>query len=97
MLASFVTATSSRHSMQAGVSQGGIISPLLFSLYVNDMPAPSRHVEVGLYADTAIIATSRKLTLSVSYLETYLIKFQRLLTEWGIDRNVSKSSEIFFG
>ena len=83
--------------MQAGVSQGGIISPLLFSLYVNDMPAPSRHVEVALYEDTAIIATSRKPTLSVSYLETYLIKFQRLLTEWGIDRNASKSSEIFFG
>ena len=59
--------------MRAGVAQGGLISPVLFSLYVNDMPSPSHHVELALYADdTAIIATSRKPTLLVSYLESYL-------------------------
>jgi hypothetical protein len=48
-----------------------LISPVLFSLYVNDMPSPSHHVELALYADdTAVIATSRKLTLLVSYLES---------------------------
>ena len=68
--ASFLTATSSRRGMRAGVAQGGLISPVLFSLYVNDIPTPSRHVEVALYADdTTIIATSRKPTLLVSYLE----------------------------
>ena len=66
--ASFQTATSSRRSMPAGVAQGGLISPILFSLYVNDMPSHSHHVELALYADdTAIIASSRKLTLLVSY------------------------------
>jgi len=71
--ASFQTATSSRLGMRAGVAQGGLISPVLFSLYVNDMPSPSHHVELVLYADdTAIIATSRKPTLLVSYLESYL-------------------------
>ena len=35
--ASFQTATSSRRGMRAGVAQGGFISPVLFSLYVNDM------------------------------------------------------------
>ena len=45
---------------------GGLISPVLFSLYV-DMPPPSHHVELDLYADdTAIIATSRKRTVLVS-------------------------------
>ena len=68
--ASFQTITSSRRGMQAGLAQGGLISPVLFSLYVNDMPSHSRHVELALYADdTAITATSRKLTLLVSYLE----------------------------
>jgi hypothetical protein len=27
---------------EAGVAQGGLVSPVLFSLYVNDMPATSR-------------------------------------------------------
>jgi hypothetical protein len=51
------------------VAQGGLISPVLFSLYVNDMPSPSHHVKLAHYADdTAIIATSCKPTLLVRYL-----------------------------
>jgi hypothetical protein len=38
---SFQMATSSRQVMRAGVAQGGLISPVLFSLYVNDTPSPS--------------------------------------------------------
>jgi hypothetical protein len=49
------------------------VIPVLFSLYVNDMPSPSHHVELTLYADyTAFIASSRKTTLFVTYLESYL-------------------------
>jgi len=77
--------------------QRGLISPVLFSLYVNDMPPPSHHVDFALYADdTAIIATSRKPTLLVSYLESYLNEFQRWLSEWKIAINVSKSTAIIF-
>jgi hypothetical protein len=94
--APFQTATSSRRIVRAGVTQGGLISPALFSLYVNDMPSPSHHVELALYADdTAIIATSRKPTLLVSYLEAYLNERQRWLTEW-ITAIVPKSTAIIF-
>jgi hypothetical protein len=55
--------------MLAAMAQGGIIPPVLFSLYENDMPTPSRQVELALYADdTSIIATSRQPTLLVKYL-----------------------------
>ena len=95
--ASFLSASFSRRVMRAGVEQGGFNSPLLFCLYFNDLPTPSRHVELALYADdTAIIATSRKPTLLVSYLETYLSNLQRWLMEWRIAINVSKSSAIIF-
>ena len=74
-----------------------MISPVLFSLYVNDMPSPSHHVELALYADdTAVIAMSRKPTLLVSYLESYLNDLQRWLSEWRIAINVSKSSAMIF-
>jgi hypothetical protein len=90
--ASFQTATSSLRSIRAGVDQGGLISRVLFSLYV-DMPSPSQQIESD---DTAIIATSRKPTLLVSYLESYLNDLQRWLNEWRIAINVSKSSAIIF-
>jgi hypothetical protein len=95
--ASFQTATSTSRCMRAGVAQGGIISPVLFSLYVNDMPSPSRPIELAVYADdTAVIATSRQPALLVKYLEAYLSDLERWLSEWRIAINVSKSSAILF-
>jgi hypothetical protein len=83
--------------MRAGVAQGGLISPVLFSMYVKDMPTSSHHVKLALYADnTAIISTSRKPTLLVSYMESYLGDLQRWLSEWRIAINVSKSSVMIF-
>jgi hypothetical protein len=65
--ASFQTATSSRRDMRAGMAQGGLITLVLFSLYVNDMTSPLDHVELALYADdTDIISTSLKPMLLVS-------------------------------
>jgi hypothetical protein len=94
--ASFQTATSSCPGMKAGVAQGGLISPVLFSLYV-DMPSPLHHVELSLYVDdTAILATSGKPTLFVSYQESYLLDLQRWLSEWRIAINVSNSTVIIF-
>jgi predicted Zn-dependent protease len=60
------------------------------------MPSPSHHVELAVYADvTAIIATSRKPTLLVNYLESYLNDLQRWLSEWRISINVNKSRRYF--
>ena len=63
------------------MAQSRLISPIHFNLYVNKMPSPSHHVDTD---DTAIIATSRKPTLLVSYLESYLNDLQRWLSEWRI-------------
>jgi hypothetical protein len=61
------------------------------------MPPPSQNAELALYADdTAIIATSRKPTLLVSYLELYLSDLHRWLSEWRIAINVSKRTAITF-
>jgi hypothetical protein len=61
------------------------------------MPSSSHHVELALYADDmAVIATSRKPTLLVSYLESYLNDLQQWLSEWRIAINVSNSSVITF-
>jgi hypothetical protein len=66
---SFKSARSTRRNMRAGVAQAGLLSPVLFSLYVNEMRTPSRHVELALYADdTSLVTTSRSPLLLVGYL-----------------------------
>ena len=61
------------------------------------MPVPFRHVQLALYADdTAVMATSRKPELLVSYLESYLSDLERWLKEWRIAINVSKSTAMLF-
>jgi hypothetical protein len=48
---------------------------------------------LAVYADeTAVMATFRKPTMLVTYLDSYLGDLQRLLSEWKIAISVSKSS-----
>ena len=44
----------------------------------------------------AIIARSRKPTLLLSYLQSYLNELQRWLSDWRIAIDVSKSTAIIF-
>jgi hypothetical protein len=75
---SFQSATSTCRGMLAGVAQGGLVSLVLFSLYVNDIATHSRHVQLAQYADdTALLATSRSPSLLVGYLEAYLGRLER--------------------
>jgi hypothetical protein len=84
--------------MRAGVAQGGLVYPLLFSLYVKDIPTPFRHVELAQYADdTALVATSRRTSIVLGYLEAYLGRLERWLRDWRTAINVSKSTAVFFG
>jgi hypothetical protein len=94
---SFQSATSTCRGMRAGVAQGGLVSPVLFSLYVNDIPTTSGRVELAQYADdTALVATSRSPSLLVGYLETYLGRLERWLLYCRIAINVSKSTALLF-
>jgi hypothetical protein len=64
--------------------------PILLSLYVNETPTPSRHVELVLYTDV----TSRQRGLLVNFLETS--QRPRVVTEkWRITF-VSESTMMFF-
>jgi hypothetical protein len=70
---------------------------VLFSLYVNDIPTPSRHVDLAQYEDdTALVAASRSPSLLVGYLEAYLGRLERWLRDWRIAINVTKSTAVLF-
>ena len=83
--------------MRAGIAQDGVVSPVLFTLYVKDIPTPCRYVDLAQYADdTALVATSDSNKLLVKYLEIYLTAIERWLREWTIAINVIKSMTVLF-
>ena len=73
----------------AKVAQRGLISSVLFSLYVNDLPS----LGLAQYAEgTALVATSRQPEL----LENYLDNLEIWLRNWRITINVGKNAAVLF-
>jgi hypothetical protein len=89
---SFQSATCICRCMWAGVAQGTLVCPVLFSLYVNNIPTPSCHVEFVQYADDrTLVATSCSPSILVGYLEAYLGRLKRWLRDQRLAINISNS------
>ena len=68
---------SSVSSVHDGVPQGSILGPLLFSVYINDVPLFLKNVDVDLYADDTTLSVSGKDVYDVQSTLSYnLLLFQ---------------------
>ena len=80
-----------------GVPQGSILGPLLFLIYVNDMPAVVKN-KLLLYADDSAIMVSGK---SKSLIEKELSEDLEMVSHWLVDNKLSlhlgKTESIIFG
>ena len=76
---------------KAGVSHSSNLSPLLFLIYVNDMPNPSHH-----QTDKGQWAVSKNIDLAAEYLQRDLDKLARWCAKWRIKLNPEKTKVIIF-
>ena len=88
-------AISQDHSINAGTAQGAVISALLYSLYIADMPY-LEDIKTYQYADdTAYLASSHKMTFSALLLNEQLEKLHKWCQNWRTKINPTKSAAIF--
>lgn len=82
--------------IEAGVPQGSVLGPVLFNLYINDLPRTT-NTEVALFADdTAIFTSSWRTDTIVNRLQTAATKVNKYCQKWRIKLNPAKSETIMF-
>ncbi len=74
----------------SGVPQGSILGPLMFLLYVNDLPCSSLSSEVGLFADDAKCTKEIKTVDDCHLLQLDLNRMSDWSKMWKLNFNVNK-------
>lgn len=87
---------SSVRKIPAGVPQGSVLSPLLYSIFTSDFKIPSKH-SVAFYADDSAFISSGKLSNTiVKNMEKAIISAQKYFRKWKIKINAAKTQAIIF-
>lgn len=88
----FVTVNQSDSPMSkvlSGVPQGSVIGPLLFLIYINDLPA-KLHSSINLYADDCVIYREISNTNDANVLQNDLDTITRWCEDWLMTLNINK-------
>ena len=84
--------TSKVHRIKAGMPQGSILGPLLFNMYVNDLPKEVEHSQVVMYADDTTIMTSSAIPSNIQVdLEGDLARLEDWFNANNLTLNTNKT------
>ena len=82
--------------MERGVPQGSKLGPLLYNIYISDLPQLGGCSVVQYADDTVIYTSSRSPELAGRRLQDALAEANEYFTHWGIKINEKKSEVITF-
>ena len=82
--------SSSSKRVMSGVPQGGVLSGLLFSLYINDLPDYIENSSISIYADDTKIFSEITSQESVSKLQRDLDSMVKWCKQWRLELNPTK-------
>ena len=84
--------------MREGVPQGGVISPTLFLLYINNITTVlPRHVSNTLHADDLAVWSASEYTISSAYrIQEAVNKVEQWTNDWGLQISEVKTQATVF-
>lgn len=82
----------------AGVPQGSLLGPVLFNIYINDLPQDEKQkTKLAVYADdTAIYSSSLNPALAFEHVQRHATKVSDWCNKWLLKVNASKCETILF-
>ena len=88
--------TSKFHKIEAGVPQGSVLGPVLYTIFTSDLPqAPG--ITVATFADdTAVLASDKDPKEASRTLQLGLDNIDKWLRKWRIRASASKSVQVTF-
>ena len=87
---------STARPVPAGVPQGSVLAPQLFSHFISDLPVP-RKCDIALYADDTACYTSGRVPSHITNaLQNALGEITTFYTKWKIKVNDAKTEAIIF-
>ena len=87
---------SSRHHIKCGVPQGSILGPLLFLVYMNDIPNISKSLYSVIFADDTNFFISKNIQDLFSKMKTELVEIVKWLQCNKLFLNIEKTKFMVF-
>ena len=81
--------SSSEIPVQSGVPQGSVLGPVLFLIYINDMPECLQHSNIRLFADDAIVYREIKNNSDRLKIQEDITHLEKWESDWLMDFNPS--------
>lgn len=82
--------------INAGVPQGSVLGPMLYTLYTADLPLTPGITTATFADDTAILASNKDPRLASENLQKSLNKVNEWLQKWKIKASAAKSVQVTF-